>query len=486
MGQEITTTHFGKRDFQAFEQALRAETETLARWTQQARFSGRLCTGFEIEAWLLDAEGVPAPANKAFLERLDDPMAVPELSLFNIELNCTPRALEGAVFRDYLGSLKALWTQCRGVAAQMGLQVAQIGIPPTLRPEQLSLANMSKVKRYSALNEQILRLRGGAPLRFDIAGAEDSFKEERSDLMFEAATTSLQLHLQLPCAQAPRLVNASIALSAPLVALAANAPFLFGRALWEETRIPLFEQVVNVPNLQGEAGGPAEASPEEQRAYARVGFGAGYAEADLLSFFEENLRRFPVLLPIRQEQAHTLPHLRLHNGTIWRWNRPLLGFDADGRPHWRLEQRVAAAGPSPLDIIANAAFFFGAVLDLAADETPVEGRLPFADARDNFYAAARSGLDAQICAPGGARVPLQSWLLEDLLPRAHRGLANLGVNPEDIHDFLGVIEGRVRSGRTGAAWQRAWVQRHGREWKELVQAYVQRQNGGAPVHEWSL
>jgi hypothetical protein len=56
-----------------------------------------------------------------------------------------------------------------------------------------------------------------------------------------------------------------------------------------------------------------------------------YARESILECFEANRTRYPVLLPaVMDEPPESLAHLRLHNGTIWRWNRPLIGFDEQG------------------------------------------------------------------------------------------------------------------------------------------------------------
>jgi gamma-glutamyl:cysteine ligase YbdK (ATP-grasp superfamily) len=219
----------------------------------------------------------------------------------------------------------------------------------------------------------------------------------------------------------------------------------------------------------------------------RVSFGIRYAQQSIMECYQSNLARYPVLLPqLLDEPVERMAHLRLHNGTIWRWNRPLIGFDEDGRPHLRIEHRVIPSGPSLVDCIANAAFYFGAVRALADQAEPPERRLAFEQARSNFYRAARSGLAAQILWLDRHPRALPELLRQELLPLARRGLASLGIDDDEIRLWLGVIEDRIRSGRTGTAWQRAWVARHGSDMQALTKAYLERQAGGAPVHEWGL
>ena len=278
-------------------------------------------------------------------------------------------------------------------------------------------------------------------------------------------------------AEAVRSYNAAMLVAAPLVAVSANSPYLFGYDLWDETRIPLFEQAVAVGGFAGVAHGPLR----------RVSFGTGYARHSLLECFVENAEHFPVLLPILfAEEDASLPHLRLHNGTIWRWNRSLLGFDADGTPHLRIEHRVIPGGPSLVDEVANMAFFFGLVTALARQELAPESQLPFAAARDNFYAAARDGLEATVLWLDGRKHGMVWLLRERLLPLAARGLELLAIEDAQAQRYLGIIEQRVAHGCTGASWQRAFVARHGRDMALLTRAYWERQEAGRPVHEWDI
>ena len=349
MGQEISLSHFDEGDFTRFHQKLEQETLLLDKLIAQKTCSHRdPVAGFEIEAWLVDKNMRPSPINKHFLATLNDPLASTELAKFNIEFNCLPEPLTGHVFSGLHQQLQSIWGKACQHAESLDHKVVMIGILPTLKQEDLHLGNMSDMHRYRALNEQILHTRG-EPIHIDISGAEH-LKIDHHDVMLEAATTSFQTHIQLPLQIAHHFYNASIIASAPMVALCANAPFLFGKELWHESRIPLFEQAVASGGFGGAAQGPLK----------RVSFGSDYARHSIIECFQENLLHFPVLLPVDQNSAvEAFGHLRLHNGTIWRWNRPLIGFDEDGTPHIRVEHRTPAAGPSVIDSIANAAFYYG-------------------------------------------------------------------------------------------------------------------------------
>jgi len=478
MGQEIEESRFRKQDFEQFGKRLAEETALLRQWFHDGHFS-RSCriAGFELETWLMDGAMEPVADNARFLELLHDPMVGPELAQFNVELNTEPVSLHGHALSGIERQLQATWNHCEAVAATLDERMLMIGIPATLREESLCLEAMSHMVRYRALNEQVLRSRKGRPLVLDIQGAEH-LRIEHRDVMLESAATSFQLHLQVAPQWAARYFNAAIIASAPLVAVSANAPFLFGKELWDETRIPLFEQAVDVGGFNGAAFGPIR----------RVSFGSGYVRESLLELFEENLAHYPVLLAeCMQTEPEQMAHLRLHNGTIWRWNRPLIGFDDDGRPHLRIEHRVIPSGPSLADGVANAAFYYGLVEALASAEAPPERGLEFDLARDNFYNAARYGLRAQLRWPDSERRHgLASLVLERLLPMAEQGLTALGLEGRDIRHYLGLIEQRVATGRNGAQWQREFVAKHGRDWGQLMQAYYQQQDSRRPVHEWEI
>lgn len=472
MGQEIPSSLFDDQDDADFAERLGAETRLLAQWLADGVLDGDEITGgFELEIWLLGHDLGPAPLAEELLARLDDPLVVPELATFNAEINGLPAPLCGDALSRMATEMAATLERCNAAAAGLDARVALIGILPTVRPEQLTLAHMTPRPRYRALNDRIFALRHGRPLTLEIKG-RDHLWLEWQDVMLEAAATSFQIHLKVPARLGARAYNASKVLSGPMVALGANSPYLFGRDLWDETRIPLFEQAVSV-------GGPLL---EE-----RVGFGFRYAWRGILETFQANLDRYPVLIPqVMDQPPERLAHLRLHNGTIWRWNRPLIGFDTAGQPHLRIEHRVLPSGPTVSDCFANAALYYGAAWDLIQAADPPELRLSFLQTRSGFYSCAKDGLEARIHWLDGGPHPVRAILAEDLLPRARRGLRALDMDSAEIDHWLGILEQRLASGRTGARWQRAWVERHGLDLEALTGACLERQCLGHPVHRWSL
>jgi len=480
VGEEIIRESFTEQDFEAFQHQLREQTAVLKQWFEQGTLSTQSPSGgFELEAWLVDRNAQPVAINEQYLQELNNPLVVAELSRFNVELNGTPQQIRGDALSTLQNELQGTWQRCREAAHLLDSDIMMMGILPTLQDSDLCPANMSKMLRYEALNEQVLKLRQGKPLHLNINGHEhlDSIHH---DVMLEAAATSFQIHMQIPGHQGKRYYNAALVAAAPLLAMSTNSPFLFGKRVWEETRIPLFEQAVELGGMGGAAFGPLK----------RVSFGSGYVHKSLYECYAENLEHFPVLLPLVGVESsgdgmEKLPHLRMHNGTIWRWVRPLIGFDKDGTPHLRIEQRVVPSGPTVTDAIANAAMFFGLMQAMVKLETPLETQIGFPVARDNFYAAAKSGLHANLkwC---DKQVMAQHLLLDELIPMARDGLLTMGVNRTEIDHYLGVIQARIAIGQTGSLWQQLRAQQLDGDLQAMTQEYLHWQESGKPVHEWPL
>ncbi len=477
MGEEIQYSHFNKSDYQQFESHLKQETDLLKSWFDNQRFSSSaLMAGYELEAWLINQTGNPVPINETFLKRANNELLSPELAKFNIELNVEPEQLSNKVLSTFEDKLDSLWQQCATTAASLNSHIIGVGILPTLEDSDLTVNNISLLDRYRALNEMVLRQRNGVAIKLNISG-EEHLQVSHKDVMLEAAATSLQIHIQVPQDVAVRYYNASVLLSAPMVAVSANSPCLFGRRLWQETRIPVFEQSVATGGYGGAASGPLH----------RVSFGTDYVRDSLYECFQENLDHFPVLLPVHYQTAiNEVRHLRLHNGTIWRWNRPLIGFDKDQKPHLRIEHRVCASAPTTIDNIANIAFYYGLVHYYATIEEPAEQTMSFAEAKNNFYRAAQLGLKHKTSWLGNNTDSLQNIILDRLLLEAETGLYKLGINQQDSQRYLSVIEKRVEKNRTGSQWQLNFLNTHQDNRTQLTLNYLKKQMSGQPVHEWDF
>ncbi len=478
MGQEISTSEFNRDDYIEFTRRLRLETKLLFDWFDDDNFTDEdgVC-GLELEACIVDKNYLPSPCNSELLERVDSLFMVPELAKFNIEFNSNPYPIGKNVFQHLLDELNTEWTQCQEHAEKMDKEVIAIGILPTIQNEIISLDTISSLQRFIAIDNQLKHLRKNKPIRIDIMG-NDHLSLIRNDIMLEAAATSLQIHLQVNPKRAARFYNAAHILSAPMVALTGNSPYLFSKDLWNETRIPMFEQAVSAIHY----------CDTQEKHVNRVTFGTGYAKNSLRDPFLENLISYPPLLPlIMEDSPHWLSHLRLHNGTIWRWNRPIIGLTSTGKPHLRIEHRIPSSGPSAIDCIANVAFYLGLVYDLALRNVPPESKLTFERARNNFYNAAQHGLYANIEWVNGHKICVNRLIVDALLPVAKASLHRLGVDESDIKYYLDdVIKNRVLKAQTGSSWQRAYIAKHGKDFKAMTHAYVERQKCNIPIHEWTL
>jgi CBS domain-containing protein len=445
--------------------------------------------GSEQEIFLADHSWNPAPVAETILASNEDPHVVPELTRFNLEINLDPLPFSGDCLSRMEGNLNRRLAYVRSLAAEYDAHVVLTGILPTIRLSDASLENMTPNPRYYALNEAISRLRGG-PMEIQIRGTDELYVKHDS-IMLEGCNTSFQTHFQVSPGEFARLYNIAQVIAAPLLATAVNSPLLFGKRLWRETRIALFQQAVDT---RGTNLYLRELSP-------RVHFGSNWVESDVMEIFKEDIARFRVILtaggvddPFAELSRGEVPRLRalqLHNSTVYRWNRACYGVH-NGRPHLRIENRILPSGPSPSDEMANAAFWFGLVSGMARQEEDVRDALDFDDARTNFIAAARLGLASQFSWLHGRRVPAQQLILEELLPIASDGLSASGIDQVDIDRYLGIIDARVRSKQTGAQWlldSYNSMRAHGSRAERLaalVAGMAARQEDGAPVHEWSL
>ncbi len=476
MGQEIASAEdFDEAGFKA---RLRDESLLVLSWFKEKAFerADPPLIGAEVEGWLLDGDLMPAQRNLDFLNRADNPGLDQELSQYNFELNLDPTSLGDRGLETLERRFSELWAHCCATATTMDLHAAMIGMPPTLREGMLDLDSMTPSNRYRALNDRVMQLRGGTPLTYEIEGRERLERAE-NHLMLEAACTSLQTHLMLDPDAQVRQFNAAMIASAPVLAVSANAPYLFGRRLWEETRIPAFEQAIRVVSFKDKAG----------RHVGRVDFGTQYVRESLMELFLENLDGHAPLLPVVEDApAERLRHFKLQNGTLWRWNRPIVDTNKEGVPHLRIENRITPAGPTPVDMTANAAFFIGLTLHLSGLEEAPEHGLAFEDTRRNFYAAAKSGLGAKITWLDGQRGDIQHLIATQLADDAERALLAADVDRHVARRYMDIIRARARSGLNGAAWQRSWVNCNGRDLQGLMGAYLELQHSGKPVHTWTV
>lgn len=490
MGDEVSASQFSREQRQRYREKVQLCLDVFERMLSQASFDvDDPMTGMEIELNLVDHDNAPAMLNAAVLERIDDPEFQTELGRYNIELNVPPGPLRGDSLTRLEERLRRRLDGAQEQAVAVGAGIVMIGILPTVMPEHFEQDWMSASSRYAALNDSIFGARG-EDLFLDITGTE-RLATYMSSIAPESACTSVQLHLQVsPGAFAPAW-NAAQVLLGPQLALGANSPYFFGRELWSETRTELFLQATDTR--------PHEL--QNQGVRPRVFFGERWITS-IFDLFEENVSYFPSLLPELSDEdpmavleaggAPQLRELRLHNGTVYRWNRPIYDL-VQGRPHLRVENRVLPAGPTVLDVVANAAFYYGVIRVLVEEERPVWSKMSFPTARENFTACARQGMDARLYWPGLGEVTPDELVLRRLLPMAAEGLSRWGVPSEVSDRYLGVIEGRAKTGRTGSVWQVEAVRAYERSGMDrrqaltaMVGSYCERMHSNEPVHTWSV
>jgi gamma-glutamyl:cysteine ligase YbdK (ATP-grasp superfamily) len=491
MGRDIQAIKISGEDRRKYRDKVRRSLDVFARMLRERLFDDNpSMVGQEVELNLVDDTGMPHMRNADALEAIADPAWATEVGQFNLEINVPPRRLDGDAFDGLEREIRADLNAADGKARTVGSHLVMIGILPTLAEHDVDESAMSANERYKVLNEQIFAARG-EDMRIEIEGAEQLLTHADS-ITPEAACTSVQLHLQVSPDAFANYWNAAQAIAGVQVALAANSPFLFGKQLWHETRITLFEQATDTR--------PDEL--KEQGVRPRVWFGERWITS-VFDLFEENIRYFPALLPICEDEdplevldrgvSPQLAEMSLHNGTVYRWNRPVYGV-VDGTPHLRVENRVLPAGPTIADIMANAAFYYGLVRTLAEAQRPIWTQMSFATAAENLHEAARHGLDAQLYWPGVGDTPAAELILRRLLPLAREGLARWGVGQADADRLLGIVEQRCLTGQTGAAWQIATVadlsRRHGLDraesLRQMTQLYIEHMHTNTPVHTWPV
>lgn len=444
--------------------------------------------GAEQECFLVDRNWRPAPSALRMIEALQDPHYVTEVGLFNLEMNLDPLAFEGTCLRRMEEQLLHLLLRARSAAQSMGNEIVLSGILPTIRKSDLGLDAMTPIPRYFAINKALRSLRG-SDYEIRLKGVDELLFRHDS-VMTESCCTSFQVHFQVGPEEFAKYYNLAQVLAAPVLAAATNSMLLLGRRLWHETRIALFQQSVDTRSA---SGSPRESSP-------RVDFGRQWVRKSVLELFQEAIARYRVLIATDCEEdavasaergeAPQLKALRLHNGTIYRWNRACYGVSPNGKPHLRIEMRILPSGPTPLDEMANAAFWYGLMLGLGRQVDDVTRHLSFDDAKGNFFAAARNGIAAQLTWLGGEQVQARDLVLERLLPIAREGLLGARIDPADVERYLGTIQERVHSAQTGSRWQlRSYngMVAHGTPGECLnavVAATVARQWENTPVARW--
>ncbi len=492
MGEQgVSRGGMSPEELRDFTRRLLQDVAALERMLENGMIeSGKRRIGAEQEMFLVDSGQHPACVADEILERVDDPRFTNELARFNLEANASVQVFGSGCLRALELELLELYHRAQATAEQIGARVVLTGILPTITQANLGLDSMTPRPRYFELNDALLRLRGGQ-FRTNLKGI-DELELTHDNVMLEACNTSFQVHFQVGPEEFAKLYNVAQAVTAPVLAAAVNSPVLLGHRLWSETRIALFQQSIDARSSLHASRG--------QR--ARVHFGEDWVKDSVIEIYREDIARFRVLLsqaseedPVALVERGVVPELnalRLHNGTVYRWNRACYGIH-EGVAHLRIENRVLPAGPTIIDEVANAAFYFGLMAGMLEQPFRVEQEMAFDDAKANFVSAARRGLNAEMSWFGGETLPARQLIVDRLLPLARFGLEHAGIDAEERDRYLDVIAERVQRDQTGSQWAISSLAAMAREGgnrderlRALVAGTISRQRSGQPVAEWDL
>ncbi len=493
MGQEVSHSEFTREHRLAFREKVLQDLDVFERMLEGSRFDfTRPQMGLEIELNLVDETSMgPAMVNSEVLAEIREGDFQSEVGRYNIEMNVPPRPMAGDQAVRLERWLAQSLRRAGDAARPHGARVAAIGIVPTLPVSLFDEPWISEGVRYQALEDGLLRERGEG-FDLDIQGPSGERLTSYHDGIGPlSGCTSVQLHQQVTPQDFPVYWNAASIISSLQVAMGANSPYLFGKRLWAETRIPLFTQMTDTRSVELKYQGV------RPRAY----FGRAWITS-IFDLFEENVRSFPALLPevsdedpgstLDSGEVPLLTDLKLHNGTVWRWNRPIYDT-SQGVPHLRVENRVLPAGPTVVDMVANACFYYGLLESATTSGRPIWTKMDFATTEHNFDDAARHGISSIHTWPGLGRIPVVDLVADHLLSVADDGLAALGLRREVRNHYLSVIEGRCRARTNGASWQVATTEAYesagyGREeaLREMFRLYVDHAEDNVPVHTWEV
>lgn len=446
--------------------------------------------GAEQELCLVDPHCKPKPISLEVLDRVNGAGYTTELAKFNIEINLDPLEFTGNCFSALAQGIGQNLGELYALGSEMGFDPVMTGILPTLRKTDMGENNLTPLPRYRALMEALSQMRG-REYELSIRGI-DELNIKHDSAMLEACNTSFQVHLQVAPKDFVKKYNIALAIAAPTLAIATNSPFLFGKRLWSETRIALFQQSIDTRVVSEHL---RDRSP-------RVTFGNHWMQDSVIELYREDVVRFrPMLMTepdgdvtkiMDEGKTPNLSSLMTHNSTVYRWNRPCYGVSPNGKPHLRIENRLLPSGPSIVDEVANAAFWLGSMEGAYQEYGDITQKMEFDDTRSNFVSSAFSGHDTDLTWFDGQKISTGELIAKELLPLARQGLESRKVKTEDIDYYLGIIEARNKTRRTGSYWILQSLNKLSKEVlideraSTLTAAMIKNQKSGKPIHEWEL
>ena len=492
MGFQKVNTVENKNEMQHFVRALLDDVQALEYMLENDWFESDITRiGAEQEMCLVHNNTYkPACINIQVLEQLTDkPWCVTELAKFNLETNLSPREFVGTCLSELEAENVDYLAQIQRVLDGFDASIVLCGILPTLRKHDLEMHNLTPKDRYYALMAAIQKHLLGSSFELRVEGVDELLIKHDSPLL-EACNTSFQVHLQVSPKEFVQMYNIAQTLAAPTIAISSNSPLVFGRRLWHETRIALFQQSLDTRT----------ASDHMRERLPRVNFGSGWLRDSIVNIHKEDISRFRVLLAgaieedslalVQDGKVPKLRALQIHNSTVYRWNRPCYGISPNGKPHLRIENRVMPAGPTPVDAAANAAFWLGCMIAMGKRYSDITKDIDFVDVRDNFLKSAKFGMDTTFTWMKDKKVPVKDLILQELLPLAKEGLEMRKVAQADITKYLDIIEARAREHKTGARWAlRSYTALKKEISSEealalLTAATIKNQRENKPVHTW--
>jgi gamma-glutamyl:cysteine ligase YbdK (ATP-grasp superfamily) len=472
MGSEISNKVYTQKDFKAFKAACLKEHDYIKSVFSKgaASFSNTYRLGYELEVCILDEKNRPLPANREILQDIDSPLFTNELAKYNMEINGNVFALDHKAPENLAGDLHALWSQANRSASKYHAQLALFGVLPSLEMQHFDMQTyQSEMHRYTLVSKRMNELRHES-IKILFHG-EDEIALTKEDVMLEALGTSLQVHLQIPFDKAVDYYHASLIASVVLVGFSANSSLVLEKRGWHESRIPIFEQSVDTRDKKRRAHGDEK----------RVHFAHGYI-GSWMDLFEQNNDFKIIFADVQDKPVEALHHFNLHNGTIWRWVRPIFDTDKEGKHTLRLELRALPSGPTLIDIEANIWFLIGLIEGLILEKTDLT-KLPFETLKNDFYHIAKYGLNSEFHEPiEGKRCNLKTWILSEGIRLTKQGLSSFDI---DASKFLDIIENRTANEQNGAIWQLKHFEKH-HNIPQLMVDYLRQSQQNKPVHTWSL
>jgi hypothetical protein len=473
MGSEISHRVFTEEDFKAFKKALYDEHAYIKSLFEQGSnlFSNKYRIGYELEACILTNNNLPNPINKKILDDINSPLFTNELAKYDLEINGNVFELENSAPEKLNNDLLTLWQKGQESAKKFDAKLGLFGVLPSLELKHFNKdLYQSDMQRYTLVSQRIKELRHES-VKIAFQG-EDKISLQKDDVMLEALGTSLQIHLQIPFDQAVEYYHASLLASVVLVGFGANSPLVLGKRAWHESRIAIFEQSVDTRDKKR----------REDNEETRVHFAHGYIDS-WLDLLEQNKMFKIIFADVKNTPVSDLHHFNLHNGTIWRWIRPILGEDKNGKHTLRLELRVLPSGPALIDTEANIWFFIGLIEGLVRSNINIQN-IPFETLKDDFYSVAKSGLNTAFHEPVNLqKVSLKEWILDDGLKLTKMGLKSFGI--ENVETYMDIIQQRTSSEQNGATWQLQHYNKYNNIPK-LMEEYMKNSEKNIPVHQWSL